>query len=79
MDPNVTKDGVPTIMAPKNLRHVKRMQEALTQPIVPNKELTLQQQIDLQEIKKGINKIVKEAQKKRFQIPEVLPKMTVAK
>ena len=68
---NVTKDGVPPIMAPKNLRHVKRMQEALIKINGSNKELTLQQQIDLQEIKKGINKIVKEAKKKRSNPAEV--------
>ena len=67
----VTKDGVPPIMAPKNLRRVKRMQEALIKINGSNKDLTLQQQIDLQEIKKGINKIVKEAKKKRSNPTEV--------
>ena len=67
----VTKDGVPPIMAPKNLRRVKRMQEALIKINGSNKDLTLQQQIDLQEIKKSINKIVKEAKKKRSNPTEV--------
>ena len=67
----VTKDGVPPIMAPKNLRRVKRMQEALIKINGSNKDLTLQQQIDLQEIKKGINQMVKEAKKKKSNPSEV--------
>lgn len=67
----VTKDGVPPILAPKNLRSVKRMQEALIKINGANKDLTLQQQIDLQEIKKGIGKMVKEAKKKRSNPTEV--------
>jgi len=67
----VTKDGVPPIMAPKNLRRVKRMQEALIKINGLNKDLTLQQQIDLQEIKKGINQMVKEAKKKKSNPSEV--------
>ena len=67
----VTKDGVPPIMAPKNLRRVKRMQEALIKINGSNKNLTLQQQIDLQEIKKGISQMVKEAKKKRSNPAEV--------
>ena len=43
-------------MAPKNLRRVKRMQEALIKINGSNKDLTLQQQIDLQEIKKNMEK-----------------------
>jgi hypothetical protein len=58
-------------MAPKNLRRVKRMQEALIKINGSNKDLTLQQQIDLQEIKKGINQLVKEAKKKRSNPTEV--------
>lgn len=67
----VTKDGVPPILAPKNLRRVKRMQEALIKINGANKDLTLQQQIDLQEIKKGIGQMVKEAKKKRSNPTEV--------
>ena len=67
----VTKDGVPPIMAPKNLRRVKRMQEALIKINDSNKDLTLQQQIDLQEIKKGISQMVKEAKRKRSNPAEV--------
>ena len=67
----VTKDGVPPIMAPKNLRRVKRMQEALIKINGSNKDLTLQQQIDLQEIKKGISQMVKEAKRKRSNPAEV--------
>ncbi|OUW04058.1 MAG: hypothetical protein CBD16_02765, partial [Betaproteobacteria bacterium TMED156] len=67
----VTKDGVPPILAPKNLRRVKRMQEALIKINGSNKDLTLQQQIDLQEIKKGIGKMVKEAKRKRSNPAEV--------
>lgn len=67
----VTKDGVPPILAPKNLRRVKRMQEALIKINGANKDLTLQQQIDLQEIKKGIGKMVKEAKRKRSNPAEV--------
>ena len=67
----VTKDGVPPIMAPKNLRRVKRMQEALIKINGSNKNLTLQQQIDLQEIKKGISQMVKEAKRKRSNPAEV--------
>jgi phosphopantetheine adenylyltransferase len=59
----VTKDGVPPIMTPKNLRRVKRMQEALIKINGSNKDLTLQQQMDLQGIKKSINHLVKEAKK----------------
>ena len=67
----VTNDGVPPIMAPKNLRRIKRMQEALIKINGSNKNLTLQQQIDLQEIKKGIKQLVKEAKKKRSNPSEV--------
>ena len=67
----VTKDGVPPIMAPKNLRRVKRMQEALIKINGSNKDLTLQQQMDLQEIKKGISQMVKEAKRKRSNPAEV--------
>ena len=67
----VTKDGVPPIMAPKNLRRVKRMKEALVKINGSNKDLTLQQQIDLQEIKKGIKQLVQEAKKKRSNPSEV--------
>ena len=67
----VTNDGVPPIMAPKNLRRVKRMQEALIKINGSNKNLTLQQQIDLQEIKKGISQMVKEAKRKRSNPAEV--------
>ena len=67
----VTKDGVPPIMAPKNLRRVKRMQEALIKINGLNKDLTLQQQIDLQEIKKGITQLVKEAKKTKKNPAEV--------
>ena len=67
----VTKDGVPPILAPKNLRRVKRMQEALIKINGSNKDLTLQQQIDLQEIKKGITQLVKEAKKTKKNPAEV--------
>ena len=67
----VTKDGVPPILAPKNLRRVKRMQEAMIKINGSNKDLTLQQQIDLQEIKKGITQLVKEAKKTKKNPAEV--------
>ena len=65
----VTKDGVPPIMAPKNLRRVKRMQEALIKINGSNKNLTLQQQIDLQEIKKGIGKMLKATREVASEVP----------
>ena len=68
----VTKDGVPPILAPKNLRRVKRMQEALIKINGSNKNLTLQQQIDLQEIKKGITQVL-EATKKSKSNPSEVP------
>ena len=67
----VTKDGVPPILAPKNLRRVKRMQEAMIKINGSNKDLSLQQQIDLQEIKKGITQLVKEAKKTKKNPAEV--------
>ena len=65
----VTKDGVPPILAPKNLRSVKRMQEALIKINGSNKDLTLQQQIDLQEIKKGIGKMLKATREVASEVP----------
>jgi len=65
----VTKDGVPPILAPKNLRRVKRMQEALIRINGSNKNLTLQQQIDLQEIKKGIGKMIKATREVASEVP----------
>ena len=65
----VTKDGVPPIMAPKNLRRVKRMQEALIRINGSNKDLTLQQQIDLQEVKKGIGKMLKATREVASEVP----------
>ncbi len=65
----VTKDGVPPIMSPKNLRRVKRMQEALIKINGSNKDLTLQQQMDLQEIKKGIGKMIKATREVASEVP----------
>ena len=62
----VTKDGVPPIMQPKNMRRVKRMKEALIKINGSNKELTLQQQIDLLEITKGIRKVIQEKKAKKI-------------
>ena len=62
----VSKDGVPPIMQPKNMRSVKRMKEALIKINGANKDLTLQQQIDLLEITKGVKKIIQEKKAKRI-------------
>jgi len=65
----VTKDGVPPILAPKNLRRVKRMKEALIKINGANKDLTLQQQMDLLEVKKGINKMLKATREVPTEVP----------
>jgi len=65
----VTKDGVPPILAPKNLRRVKRMQEALIKINGANKDLTLKQQMDLLEVKKGISKILKATREVESEVP----------
>tara|TARA_B100000579_G_scaffold69481_1_gene52517 strand:+ start:18671 stop:21895 length:3225 start_codon:yes stop_codon:yes gene_type:complete len=69
----VTKDGVPPIMQPKNMRRVKRMKEALIKMNGSNKELTLQQQIDLIEITKGIRKVIQERKVKKIKKGEINP------
>ena len=69
----VTKDGVPPIMQPKNMRRVKRMKEALIKMNGSNKELTLQQQIDLIEITKGIRKVIQERKVKKIKKDTVNP------
>ena len=69
----VSKDGVPPIMQPKNMRTVKRMKEALIKINGSNKELTLQQQIDLLEITKGIRKVIQEKKAKRIKKGAVNP------